>query len=287
MKIQNECILCLFKQVLEVGKTATNDQKKIKELLDIFAVKIPEINFDLTPPEVAEELYNDLKVKLNTRDPYLNFKEKHMQVAHKVYPYAKDVVKNSNHKIQTALLLSATGNSIDAGISNNIDIENIFKNDVKSGFAINDIKDFKKSLAKGKNLLIIADNSGEGYFDKILIEEIKQMYDIKIYYAVRSQPILNDITKKEANEIGINEVAQIVDSGTKAPGLLMEEATEKFKNILENSDIIISKGQGNYESLSESNIPVYYLLKAKCDVIANQFAIEKGGLIFKKSIDMI
>lgn len=283
MKLHNECIVCLFKQVLDVGKTATDDREKIKELLDSFALKIPELNFEQIAPEIVEELNNDLKRKLNTQDPYQDFKEKHMQLAHKIYPHAKKMVENSKDKIQTALLLAATGNSIDAGISNNIDIENIFEDDVKNGFIINDIKDFEKSLADSKKLVIIADNSGEGYFDKILIEEINQMYDIEIYYAVRSEPVINDITAKEAAKIGINEVAHIIDSGSKAPGLLMKEATEEFKNILHESDITISKGQGNYESISEENIPVYYLLKAKCEVIASHFGIKKGGLIFQKS----
>ncbi len=282
MKLHNECFVCLFKQALEAGKFATKDEKKIRKILFDFASKIPEINLDLTTPAIIEEIHRNIKNELGINDPYLNYKKKHMKIAGEFYPQVKNLLKNRENKIETALLMSAIGNSIDSGININVDIKNILQNDIREGFVISDINKFKKELDNSEELLIIADNSGEGYFDKILIEELKLKYNIKIYYAVRAEPILNDITLKEAREIGIDEVATLIDSGCKAPGLLLEETTEEFMNIFHNANIIISKGQGNYESLSEYNYEIYYLLKAKCEVMAREFGIKKGGLIFKK-----
>jgi uncharacterized protein with ATP-grasp and redox domains len=138
---------------------------------------------------------------------------------------------------------------------------------------------FKESLNKAKKILYIADNAGETVLDKLLIEQIKK----PVKYAVRSKPIINDATIEDANDAGIDEIAEIVSSGCDAPGTILDLCSDEFRKIYENADLIISKGQGNYETLSGQTRPIFFLLKVKCPVIARDIDIKTGSIILIKN----
>ena len=134
---------------------------------------------------------------------------------------------------------------------------------------------FKEQLNKAEYVLYIGDNAGEGVFDKILIERLGK----RVIYAVRGIPIINDITLREAALIGLNDIAQIVSSGVHSPGLIMSEANEEFINMFDNADMIISKGQGNYEALSDNEKDIFFLLRAKCSIIARDIGVNEGDIV--------
>ena len=145
--------------------------------------------------------------------------------------------------------------------------------------ATDDEKKIKRVLDAAHEILYIGDNAGECVFDKILIEEMKK----PVTYAVRDAPIINDATYEDAVQAGIDSVATIISSGTDAPGAILETCSAEFKKLYHNSSFIISKGQGNYEALSIEMGPIFFLLKVKCQVIANDIGVNKGDIVLKAS----
>ena len=164
------------------------------------------------------------------------------------------------------------------GVNKAFDIVKDVKYILDQDFAIFDYNSFKNQLKKTKSILYIGDKVGESVFDKILIKELRK----PVKYAVRSIPIINDVTFEDAIASGLDEVAELIDSGCKSPGVILDQSTPEFLNLFNKSDLVISKGQGNFEGLSDCNRQVFFLLKAKCQIISNHLGIKEGSIILKK-----
>ncbi len=126
-------------------------------------------------------------------------------------------------------------------------------------------------------MLIIGDNAGETIFDKVLIEEL---LNLEIIYAVRSGPIINDATIEDVELAGLNRQVRLISTGCDAPGVIRTECSQEFLKIFDEADIVISKGQGNYETLSEEEREIFFLLKVKCPVIAKHIGVDSGDYVF-------
>ena len=280
MKVQYECIPCILRQAIEAARQVTDDEQIIDEIIDNYSDMIPDIRESNPTPLVVSQIQRMIKDKTNTKDPYRSLKEKNIKLALDIYEDLQDLVDNDKDPLKRALLLSATGNVIDAGISVKIKVEESILNTMERGFSIDDYQTFKDKLNNCSTLLIIGDNAGEAVLDKLLLKELNK-YDIDLIYAVREEPVLNDITKKEAKLIGLDKYAEVITSGCTAPGMLIEQANEKFLDVYNKADIVLSKGQGNLEGLSEEDRPIFFLLKAKCDLIADFLEVELNDLVFK------
>ncbi len=280
MEMRLDCLPCLFRQALEAARMATDDEELIKEILNDYAELVPEIDSSYVAPGIVNKMHDKIKRKTGVEDIYYDFKKKHVELALELYPEVEDMVKKSADSLKAALVMAATGNSIDAGVSLEIDVNNSIKAAIEDGFTYSDFDLFKERLERSKEVLIIGDNSGEAVFDRLLMKRLAE-YDVNITYAVRDVPILNDITLKEARELKLDEVSNLISSGCHAPGMLMEQASDEFLKVFNNADIIISKGQGNYEGLSNVESQIFFLLKAKCSLIARLLEVEEGSLVFK------
>ena len=187
-------------------------------------------------------------------------------------------VANSDDKLLTAIKIAIAGNVIDLGVNKAFDIVRDVKIILEQDFAIFDYNAFKKQLAKSKNILYLGDNVGESVFDILLIKELKR----PVKYAVRAIPIINDVTREDAIASGIDEVAKIVDSGCKSPGIILSQSSSVFLKLFNTADLVISKGQGNFEGLSGCSRQVFFLLKAKCRIISNHLGVAEGSIILKE-----
>jgi len=275
MKTYLDCIPCFMEQALRVGRLSTEDEAKIKEVLNHFGDMVKELPLESSPPEIAMHVYDRIKQVTGNPDPFKHNKIDHIEKAQKLYPHMKEILAESDNRLLDAVKLAIAGNIIDLGASKTFNIEEDILKSLHMDLTINDFAAFKKHIDKSDNILYLGDNAGEAVFDKILIEEI----DKPVTFAVREKPVINDITKEEAKLIGIDEVAEVVSSGTSAPGTVLETCTPEFQKIFNDADMIISKGQGNYESLSEIHHPIFFLLKAKCRVIAEDIGVEEGAHI--------
>ena len=241
-------------------------------------------------PIVGQFAYNLVAEMLGLEDPYQHLKDEYNQLALELYDEVKAIVDSAKDPLFEAIAVAALGNTIDFAAQHQIDLIGDIKNFSSQSFKINDYNEFKKSLEiinrNEGQLLILADNTGEIVFDKLLVETIKKLYpDLEIIVAVRSKPIINDATLKDAEFIGLTNIVKVIES-CPVPGIDLPSATEEFKKYFhEKNGIILSKGQGNFETMYGMEIPnkeLFYLLKAKCVLMERIFKAKIGDLIFKK-----
>jgi uncharacterized protein with ATP-grasp and redox domains len=277
MKAYLDCIPCFLDQVLRAGRIATNDEKKIRELLDEAGVILRKIHIESTPPEIGRLIYRKVHEITGNVDPYKKIKNESTKKALMLYPSLKKTVEESRDNLLTAIRIAIAGNVIDFGVNRAFNIEEAIDEILEKDFAVCDYNKFKEDLTRANEILYIGDNAGECVFDRILIEEMKK----PVTYVVRDMPVINDATYEDAVQAGIDNVATILSSGTDAPGTLLKTCNSEFIKAYSNSEFIISKGQGNYEALSDETRPIFFLLKAKCHVIANDIGVNEGDIVLK------
>lgn len=280
MKVQYDCIPCILRQSIEAAQMVTDDEDIIDEIINEYATMMPSIRNTGPTPLIVSKIQKMIKEKTQIEDPYESFKQKNIKLAMNIYKDLEDLIDSDKDPLKKALILSATGNVIDAGVSVKIKVEESILKNMEKGLTIDDYPIFQEKLQDSSSLLIIGDNTGEAVLDKLLLKELSK-YDIEITYAVRDEPVLNDITLKEAKIIGLEKYSQVISSGCSAPGMLIEQANEEFLELYNNADMILSKGQGNLEGLSEADRSIFFLLKAKCDLIADYLDVNLNDLVFK------
>jgi uncharacterized protein with ATP-grasp and redox domains len=234
---------------------------------------------DATPPEIGMMVYKAIYQIANTEDPFKEVKNKCTKHLLSLYPEFKQKITSSNDPLYTALKFAGLGNAIDFGANPDFDLNKELDNLYDKDFDFCKYRGFKKDLETAKNILFIADNAGETVFDRLLIEQINK----PTKYAVRSKPIINDATIEDAQEAGVGKVAEIISSGCDAPGTILKLCSEAFVKDFTEADLIISKGQGNYETLSNQKRPIYFLLKIKCPVIARDIGIKTDSIVLIKN----
>ena len=277
MKTYLDCFPCFINQALRAARIATDDEKKIKMVLDKVGMMLKDIPLKNTPPESGRLIYRKISEITGNPDPYKEIKRESTKKALLLYPSLKDQIERSRDRLLTAIRIAIAGNVIDFGASWNFDLENEIDEALAKAFAICDYSRFKDGLDEAREVLYIGDNAGECVFDRILIEEMKK----PVKYIVRDIPIINDAIYEDAVQAGIDKVATILSSGTDAPGTILNTCSSEFKELYDNSKFIISKGQGNYEALSSERRPIFFLLKTKCHVIANDIGVNEGDIILK------
>ncbi|MGM0470848.1 MAG: damage-control phosphatase ARMT1 family protein [Bacillota bacterium] len=280
MDLRLDCLPCIMRQTLESCRMVTNNQELIREVINQYAQLIPQLEAEKKAPEIVGQVQQLIKKQTGVADPYQEFKQRHLELAKGVYPAVKELITAADDSLQTALIMAATGNAIDAGLFAEVDVAEEVKKAMDCKFIVDDVAIFKEQLARADKILILGDNTGEAIFDKLLIEELHQ-YQVEIIYATRAAPVLNDVTIQEAKEVGLDQVSELISSGCKTPGTVLKQATQQFKQEFKMADIILSKGQGNLEGLSLAQAPIFFLLKAKCNLVARILEVNQGDLVFK------
>lgn len=290
MKTYLDCIPCFFKQALEAGRLASADEITQKRIVDELASIIPKFDLSLSPPEMGRVIYQIAKKIARHDDPYKDIKQKSNQLALRLLPSLRKKIEASSDRLLTAVELAIAGNIIDYGVKNSLEIEQEANNFLNGHFDIHNeynkpifaYQEFRQDLLKARVILYLADNAGETAFDRILIEEINRLPKKReIFYAVKAKPIINDALMEDALILGIDEVARVISSGCDAPGTILKLCSEGFITIYNNADLIISKGQGNFEALSNEDKSIYFLFRIKCMVVAADLGCKVGDIILK------
>ncbi len=277
MKTNLDCLPCFMQQALNTARLATSDETKIKKILDNIGSQLKDIPMHLTPAETGQIVYREVKNVTGVSDPYKSLKKAHIQEAKILVPELKKMLEQSDDPLLTAIRIAIAGNVIDLGINKTFNLVKDVEKILNQDFAVFDYEAFRKQLNRAQSILYLGDNCGESVFDKILIEQLNK----PVTFAVRSAPIINDVTMEEAIESGLDEVASLMESGCVAPGTILSQCTSQFMEIYHHADLIISKGQGNYEGLSEADRPIFFLLKAKCHVIAKDLGVNESDIVLK------
>jgi len=285
MKVYYECAPCFLRQAKEALDLATNDENlKIEVMEELVEIIYNEFRQDAVSNEIGTKIHRTIKDRTKNNDPYLLEKKKGNEIALKFLPKIKELIKE-NDSLETYVKAAIVGNIIDFGaLGVNFDIETGIIENMNEDIALNNVNELEKELKTAKNVLYLADNNGEIVFDKLLIEKLKE-YDVDVTVALKEYPILNDACIEDAIQIGLDEVAELVSTGTDSIGILYADISKEFKEIFKNSDMVISKGLGNYEGLTAMKLgdkPVFCLLNAKCNPIAKDIGVNVGDSVVLK-----
>lgn len=285
MRLKPDCIICNLNIIFRTLKIINKDENFLIENMKKVIGGISKVNKKLFPPELGGIVYKIVINSTNVKDPYKDIKRKQNNLILNNYFNLRQTILNTKDPLFKAVKFAVIGNVIDLGINEVVDFEEDIKNSLKRRIAINDYNLLERDLKSSKSILYIGDNSGEIVFDKLLISLIKEIYpDIDITFACRSEPIINDVLIKDALQVGIDEYTKVISSGMSLPGTILKYVNNEFIEELKRSDLVIAKGQGNFEGLEEEKMEkTYFLLKAKCNVVADYLGCRVGDLIIKRS----
>ena len=272
MHIKPDCVACIMNQSLKVTKLLNLDDQTSKKILDETAKILMESTLQMTPPQIAKATYGKIAERTGIADPVAKAKEAATQLALQV---DTSIVKNLHDAVKFAVI----GNVIDFGAQQQLDLDETIRSHFHKTFGIDDFAAFEQALKHAKNMVYIGDNTGEHVFDKLLIQKIKEHYDIKVYYFVRGKPIINDVTVKEG--VLLTDVATVIDTGVPTPGFDLQYANTRSRTLFQDADIVLAKGMGNYESLYDvCDKKLFYLFIVKCNVVSNAIGQPVGELVF-------
>ncbi len=284
MKMEPECISCSFRQserVLNFLNLSREEKLKILQKIAKYYSEIDD-NFVKTPAYYGSFVYNLINEITGIEDPYKPIKDKFNKLILSMKDIIENFINKSNDRIYTALKFSSIGNQIDFGVDVPINIEEEIHLIEKIKFTIDDYKLFKEHLSNRKSLLLLADNAGEVVFDIILLEEIHSIYpDITLTIGVKSFPIINDITIKDISDMKLPDYIKVIENGNRFVGTILDKSSKEFKDIFFSSDIILSKGQANFETLNNFHKKdIFFLFKSKCEIVARFLNVQVGDNIF-------
>ncbi|MBN2605286.1 MAG: DUF89 family protein [Bacilli bacterium] len=289
MKTSLECMECNVKQLVKVSKLLGVSAEKQEQASRRLFSMLSNVNFNLPNPQVMEETWKIITSAFANDDPYLEIKKEYNDLLLDAFCEIEEIINHASNSYLAGLKIAVTGNLIDFAAKHKFSKDELLervRNYDNISFAINDAVQLEHQLKKANSLFYIGDNCGEIVLDKLFIQVIKKMNpEIVVYFGVRGGPILNDVTVNDAIDVGMNDVAMIVSSGVAAPGVLLDKSTSEFVNLFEKCDVVIAKGQGNYESLNDiKKDNLYLLLMVKCPYIASEIKVQTMDYIIKKNI---
>jgi uncharacterized protein with ATP-grasp and redox domains len=275
-----ECLICQVKAIEKRVEKYQIPVEKRNRVVSELIKEIATIDFEKSfSPEITSNILNLLKKSSEVKDPYLPEKTNGNREMQARYAEFKKIVRESANPFDTALRLSVAGNIIDFGPTDVFDVEGTIEKVLKSDFAIDHSQQLMNEIQKAKTILYLGDNAGEIVMDKLFLETLNHP---NVWFAVREQPVLNDVTRREAEEVGIGNLARIISNGDDAPSTLLHRVSDEFREIYRDADLIISKGMGNYEGLMFENDPrLFFLLMVKCKVIGQKIGASEGSFVVK------
>lgn len=278
MQLFLDCLPCLLRQVLEAARIASADDATQARIMDEAMATLTQHHTFATAPALARAMHEIVQRQSSLTDPYQEIKARDMQAALRLEPFLMGFVDAGPDRLARSLKVAATGNVMDSALYSNLDIESCVTAELDKPFTRFDLDAFEADLLGAKTVLIIGDNAGEAVFDKVLARELAKTHEV--IFAVRGRPIINDVTADDARFVGIDAHARIVSTGCAAPGAILDACSDDFQMLFARADLVMSKGQGNFEALSDATRALYFLLKAKCPKVAHELDVEVGDYTF-------
>ena len=277
MRVRLECFPCFVRQALIAASQITDDPVQVKEIIDLSLEPIRNARLSDTPAHIATEIYRRIRARLNGTDAFRGIKAQCTETALKIMRDFEPMIERSPDPLEAAIRASVAGNVIDFGIYTDINLDSIVENIMHEPFGILSLSELKSDLPHAKSILFLADNAGELVFDVPLIRHLLQFGSVKV--AVKSVPVINDATMEDALASGLPPGIELIENGSDCVGTILETCSDEFRRAFEDADLIISKGQANFETLDDvKDANIYFLFKAKCEVTAGMVGVEKDSL---------
>jgi len=275
MKTSLDYIPCLLRQALEAARLVSADPDVHEQVMREVLHRAVEMDLNQSPPAMAQRIHRQLREITGIADPYLAAKTRQNRISLELLPALRVEVQSSDSPLLTAARIAIAGNMIDMGVSGDVseaDVRQAMRQARSERFC-GEQELFRQAIAQARSILYLADNAGEIAFDRLLIE---QMPPGRVTLGVRGAPVINDATRVDAQAVGLDALVEIVDNGSDAPGTLLEDCSQEFCRRFAAADLIIAKGQGNFESLSHQPGNLFFLFKVKCSMVANQMKQPMG-----------
>ncbi len=283
MRTYLDCVPCFVRQALDSARRCTDAPEIHERLLREALALAVNLSFDSPPPVMGQLIHRRLRELTGQADPYRDAKQTANAFALQLYPALKQLVIRSGDPLATAVRLAIAGNVMDLGVKSGLTdseirsaIDEAVEGQVNSGA----VEALRQSILSAGDILYLADNAGEIVLDRLLIE---QMPPGRVTVVVKGSPIINDATREDAEAAGLGDIAEIIDNGSDAPGTVLDLCSPSFRERFDAAELILAKGQGNYETLNEcGHRHLFFLLKVKCVIIARDLRCRLGDMVLRK-----
>jgi len=275
-----DCYPCLLGQALEAARMAGADELEQRAILHRVLELLGDVPLSSKPPQINQPVHRIVREKTGNGDPYREVKAQSTREALKLLPWMERTLADAepDERLETAARFAIAGNIMDAIPGRQYDLQDEVRRALDEPLAINDVEALRNALGRADWVLYLADNAGETVCDRLLIRVI----EAPVRYAVKGRPVINDATMEDARAAGVDQEAELISSGSDAAGTLLETCSPAFRELYERAPVIIAKGQANYECLSEAGSRVFFLLQAKCPVLARDVGVPVGSTIIRQ-----
>ena len=280
IQVDLDCFPCFLRQALIALRYGTDDVSLQESILKSTLEDIQQADVTEPPAFTTTFIHRRIRRMLG-HDPFRKIKEAYNKIALDLLPSLSARVKKSHNPLWTASRLSIAGNVIDFGIFTSIDIEGAVKRALDKDIAVDDFDVFQQSVSETDEILFLADNAGEIVFDRLLIETLVQLRK-RVTLVVKGSPVINDSTRKDAEETGVQDICRVIDNGSDAVGTVLEWAPPSFQKTFHSAGLVISKGQANFETLYSQDRGMFFLFQSKCDVLSRALDLPIGSLLLKQ-----
>lgn len=274
-----DCIPCFLRQAIDLARFVTDDQAIHEKVIREVLREVSTMDLSDTPPAMGQRIHTLVRQLTNNRDPYRQIKDTYNRFALGLYDEMKQKINAADNPFDAAVRLAIAGNIIDFGPQSHLthqQVTHAIDECFTAALPRAAVTRLNQAIRDAQSILYLADNAGEIVFDRLLIEQLPHN---RVTVAVKAGPIINDATIEDAQAVGLTQLVEVIDNGSDAPGTILADCSQAFRQRFHQADLIIAKGQGNYETLSNVNATIFFLLKAKCPVIAGHLDMPLGSLV--------
>ena len=273
MRTELDCLPCFLRQALFAARLAApaDDAAHSRVLASVSAL-LPRLDRALSPPENAVAVYRTIATASGCPDPFATTKRRENEAALAMRASIAEHIRTSRDPLLAAVQFALAGNIIDYGSQQEFDLDAVLEGCGQKLPFVNDFSGLTRDLARAETVLILCDNAGEVVFDGLLAETMGRTS----WFAVKDHPVINDATIDDARFCGLDRLGTVLGNGTGCPGTPLDACGTDFLKVFHEADLVISKGQGNFETLTHPPRPVYFLLTVKCPLVGKRVAAMRG-----------
>ena len=283
MRTYLDCVPCAIRHCLKSVRMATDDETVQERVLREVLAMWQRADWRQSPPAMAQHVHRFIRQVTGVADPYREVKNRYNLLALQMYPGLKGRVDGASDPFEMAVRLSIAGNIIDFGVNATVDqtlVEETIARALTDPLDRDVMQRFEEAIARASTILYLGDNAGEVVFDRLLIE---RMPCEKVTYVVKGSAIIDDALMEDARVAGLTDLVEVIDNGSDAPGTILDACSAAFRRRFERAELIVAKGQGNFESLSDTEKNAFFLLCPKCAVLSRHLGCAIGQLMLVQS----
>ncbi|MBR0458983.1 MAG: DUF89 family protein [Victivallales bacterium] len=266
MNIVTQCIPCLFKHLNGLARRVSDDPVRSNDVLQKLVIRMLDAPWNYPPAASTRAMLQVIEREFPGVDLYREEKDRSTLLAQQVLQTLQPVIDERPDRFDTLVRLAIGGNILDYGINDDLDLDFARRSllaVLEEPLSKDALERLRREIAQARSIVYVLDNCGEAVFDALLIRHLGAE---RVTLVVRGGPSVNDVTERELESSGLAGI-RWVSTGDNAPGVIEEFCSDEFRRVLRSADLVIAKGQGNFETLSDFDRPIAFLFRAKCPVV--------------------